>query len=541
MTKSNNEPPQGGSEAALDMSSSENNHLNLLKIVEKRIQDGQQHQVEKAKEQKEEESERGAGLDCLDSLTLRKVVEARIGLPVSNGTNSYLTEEQLLAKVAAGTSGKKNTSSPPDTSTSSSIARTTRTSRSGTGTDAASQPSQCPGAFLAAPGQAPVRNQELRKSLLGRESNRDSSARASSSAALSVATPVDDGSCMFPLPVAQEYDAERQPRHQTPKNETTPAQERRNVIFALVITFVVGLAAFLVVFLLLHRENDTTTATTPEISSASASNTIAEPAITILSPKEHILQFLPASTIREIELHPDTAPQAKALQWMLKDPYYYHYNHTYQYSSQRVQQRFALATLYYSTNGHKWFNQTNWLQYGTHECSWFSRHWFGDVELYMASSTAHTFTLMYALLASANSITGSIPSEYGLLTSLVYSLLSQNRISGTLPTELAGMSALEWFYLYSNQATGTIPPAFLAGHGSSLQLLNLYGNQLTGPLPSEIGLMSNNMALLALSDNQMSSTVPTELGLLTEIVSGLSMNRNNLQGTIRQSSVIFAT
>ena len=40
-------------------------------------------------------------------------------------------------------------------------------------------------------------------------------------------------------------------------------------------------------------------------------------------------------------------------------------------------QRFALATLYYATNGDEWTDAHGWMQYDVHECEWFATGGFG--------------------------------------------------------------------------------------------------------------------------------------------------------------------
>jgi len=82
----------------------------------------------------------------------------------------------------------------------------------------------------------------------------------------------------------------------------------------------------------------------------------------------------------------------------------------------------------------------------------------------------------------------------------------------------------EWFclclcplllsYPVSNQISGTIPSEI--GLLPSLKFLFLYGNQISGTIPSEIGMMTSLTDLL-LSDNQISGTIPSEIGLLASL------------------------
>ena len=60
----------------------------------------------------------------------------------------------------------------------------------------------------------------------------------------------------------------------------------------------------------------------------------------------------------------NSTPQTQALEWILADKY-----SSEGLSDYRLLQRFALATLYYSTNGTEWRNGGGWLE-PTNECEW---------------------------------------------------------------------------------------------------------------------------------------------------------------------------
>jgi hypothetical protein len=75
-------------------------------------------------------------------------------------------------------------------------------------------------------------------------------------------------------------------------------------------------------------------------------------------------QKLANVTEEEILLDPET-PQGQARQWLIDtdpasvDPCTY----------ATLNQRYALATVYYSTNGDNWIDNSEWLL-GQHECDW---------------------------------------------------------------------------------------------------------------------------------------------------------------------------
>jgi len=64
-----------------------------------------------------------------------------------------------------------------------------------------------------------------------------------------------------------------------------------------------------------------------------------------------------------------------------------------------------------------------------------------------------------------NNLTGEVPSELGLLSSLKFLNLARNQLKGRIPTEIGMLH-------------------------STLQDLNLEKNSMTGDIPTEIGLLS---------------------------------------------------
>jgi Leucine-rich repeat (LRR) protein len=56
-----------------------------------------------------------------------------------------------------------------------------------------------------------------------------------------------------------------------------------------------------------------------------------------------------------------------------------------------------------------------------------------------------------------NRLTGSIPSEVGLVVSLKDIVVYDNRLSGEIPSELGELVALTHLSLWSNRLTGSVP------------------------------------------------------------------------------------
>jgi Leucine-rich repeat (LRR) protein len=173
----------------------------------------------------------------------------------------------------------------------------------------------------------------------------------------------------------------------------------------------------------------------------------------------------------------------------------------------------ALVALYNSTDGDNWDDNSGWLENNT-PCSWNG----------VTCSGGHVSTLYLP----RNSLTGSIPTELGLLGNLMGLNLSGNSLTGSIPTELGLLSNLTDLYLYGNLLTGTIPTEL--GLLSNLTWLSLDNNSLTGSIPTELGLLSN-LTTLHLCCNSLTGSIPTELGNLSNLTV-LFLERNSLTGSI---------
>ena len=87
--------------------------------------------------------------------------------------------------------------------------------------------------------------------------------------------------------------------------------------------------------------------------------------------------------------------------------------------------------------------------------------------------------------------------------------------------------------LGENSLTGTIPTTF--GLLQNVIGMRLEGNNLSGTIPSELGLLSR-LHRLRLGDNDgLTGAVPSELGLLNDTLRLLTLNGTSLVGTIPQS------
>ena len=133
------------------------------------------------------------------------------------------------------------------------------------------------------------------------------------------------------------------------------------------------------------------------------------------------------------------SPQWEALMWLAATP------DLPDYTIERQTQLFALATLYYATNGELWSARDGWLEYGVSECLWFANK--GDVDNLCFPGTE----IIQSITLIDTGLKGTIPEELSLLKQLeVLSFFAedyQNYLVGTIPSFLVNMTTLTWLDL----------------------------------------------------------------------------------------------
>jgi Leucine-rich repeat (LRR) protein len=209
------------------------------------------------------------------------------------------------------------------------------------------------------------------------------------------------------------------------------------------------------------------------------------------------------------------SPQNKAVRWLQKD------SNVTSYNDERILQRYALATFYYSTGGPTiWINNDGWLG-DNHECSWFTAS-------LKPKSICHNGTLRH-LNIMGNGLRGNMPEDISLLTDLVELTVEMNALIGRIPADgLMTLSRLEKLDLALNLLSGTIPTEI--GLLCSLTELDLASNGLEGTLPSELGLLTN-AGVIRTFQNFLNGTLPKELGYLTSMHEFVSWG-NRLSGSL---------
>lgn len=256
---------------------------------------------------------------------------------------------------------------------------------------------------------------------------------------------------------------------------------------------------------------------------------------------------IPLSTQLAIVEEP-TSPQALAYRWLLND------RSLSNYSDLRLLQRFALATLFFSTNGPRnWARDDHWLDHYVHECIWFSQDTLkvdgAQVSLgnpcedgfpaekssqgtKINTNKTDTNSGVYKnLFLNQNQLSGTLPPEISLLNSLQWIILEQNQLKGSLPTQLGLLGNMDTIQMSHNMLTGTFPTEMAQMTG--LASIDLSHSHLTGPLPSQLGLLSE-LQFLLLMKNDFNVCLPSELGGLSDL-SHLLLSDNIITGPIPTS------
>lgn len=139
-------------------------------------------------------------------------------------------------------------------------------------------------------------------------------------------------------------------------------------------------------------------------------------------------------------------------------------------------------------------------------------------------------SVSYLLTTEYNQLNGKVPTELGLLTSLLFLDLEFNNITGTIPTELCRLTSLEHLSLRGNLFTGTLPSCM--GQWTNLVYFDVELNQLQGSLPQGNALCNmTQLETLNVHENMLTGSIPTCIGQWSSL-SGFFASENFLKGEI---------
>ncbi|KAL3932446.1 MAG: hypothetical protein SGBAC_010843 [Bacillariaceae sp.] len=210
-------------------------------------------------------------------------------------------------------------------------------------------------------------------------------------------------------------------------------------------------------------------------------------------------------------------------------------------------QRFALLNMEFAlaggVNAFSRQSESSWGLFGQDECEW-------------NGVTCNDNLEVTDILLGRQGLTGTIPTEIGLLQALTQLDLSKNGLQGSLPEELYDVVSLQKLFLYKNRLTGTIsdkiiqpwnltdfvinnnrltgsiPSTMKAGSAGIFRIryFNVYNNQMTGTIPSNLKL--THLYYMDLGRNKFSGTLPTELGTDYVRLRHLYLDHNDFSGTV---------
>jgi Leucine-rich repeat (LRR) protein len=143
-------------------------------------------------------------------------------------------------------------------------------------------------------------------------------------------------------------------------------------------------------------------------------------------------------------------------------------------------------------------------------------------------SSARTNSALDFLVTEDNNLTGTLPTELGLLGKLRWVYLDSNLgIQGSIPDSYENLKNLEVFALQCNELSGSIPDWI--DSWSNLKVLSLSNNALTGILPASMSRMTN-LKGLSLDINMLSGYIG-EIGTLINL-QRVYLGSNKFEGRI---------
>ncbi len=206
-------------------------------------------------------------------------------------------------------------------------------------------------------------------------------------------------------------------------------------------------------------------------------------------------------------------------------------------------ERDALISLFNSTNGPNWKDNTGWGGAAGTECTWFgvscdsAQAHVSDV-IVPDNGLTGTIPLQISGLSELrvlylynNDVGGAVPASIGSLTRLVGLALEGNELTGALPPEMGNLASLEYVNVGGNKLAGVVPDSIW--NLSKLQVLYLYRNNFEGQIPARVGDLAD-MVGIALEGNRFDGSIPPEIGRLRKLTF-LNVSENQLSGTLPES------
>jgi len=210
----------------------------------------------------------------------------------------------------------------------------------------------------------------------------------------------------------------------------------------------------------------------------------------------------------------------------------------------RVQQRYALMSTYFATNGDSWTNRDGWDTFSENECDW-----YGISNCKGFEDGTKTVT---GINLGKNNLEGPIPSELCALPDSDFFLLDlgENNLGGNIPECIIEFRSLENLQIFNAQLSGDLPAGLLTL--PVLTKLQLYNNDFSGTLDVlfEETYSHNNGSIskyidssfasmlqdLRLHNNMLEGTIPAQFGNF-HVLKSLHLWGNDLTGGVEESGV----
>lgn len=136
----------------------------------------------------------------------------------------------------------------------------------------------------------------------------------------------------------------------------------------------------------------------------------------------------------------------------------------------------------------------------------FSRNYLnGSLPPEWGSSRLTNITLL------GNRLAGTIPKEFGNITTLLELLLDHNQLSGPVPPEIGNLPTIERIILSSNNLNGELPPTF--ANLTTLKDFRIADTNFTGKIPNFIEKWIN-IKILIIQGTRLNGPIPSGIAQL---------------------------
>ena len=272
-------------------------------------------------------------------------------------------------------------------------------------------------------------------------------------------------------PVEAVHSSDEQERVETYKDskEQQPENEGNCVYWTLAaIILIVGVVIIVIMLVVVKEDNDKDANSSNTAPSDSPPTLAPTQAVPLVEDAQQRLDMLTAAIannpatsvayshvpaiVSDLQDNTDTNdPAIQAAKWsVLQDPFP---------AEREIVQRFALATLYFTTDGPNWIEKGGWFADQSICNGWEGLRCCRDyhIELDPHQCNDKEGHHMIELELSNNNLQGTIPPAISLLDYLEILWLDNNRLTGPLDaTIFANMPHLDSLYVHENQLSGGI-------------------------------------------------------------------------------------